>query len=497
MNRKNSKTELPPITNLLLLESASSLALKIRTQKVTSEEVVQAFINRIESINPILNCVVDQRFELALSEARKIDKLIQSGSKSVASIESETPFLGVPFTIKDCFAVEGLRQTAGLLKRKNIVSDFDAEVVCLMKKAGGIMLAVTNVSELCLWWESNNNVYGRSKNPYDIHRIVGGSSGGEAATLCAAASPLGIGSDIGGSIRMPAYFNGIFGHKPSTGIVNNYGQEPVAKKVLNTFLVTGPMSRFCADLIPMYRVLAADNASKLKLDTKVELSKLRFFYMDSLGKYPIWSAVHPDVKGAQLKVVRHLQNAYGVSVEKLYLPKFFRSIEIWLIAMGNGGNPPFAEELTLHQGKINPLKELLKWFFGLSEHTLPALLLCIIEMFPTPQHIKENMESIKEELRQELHDLLGDDGVLLVPPQPTAALYHSQPIFKPFNAAYTAIFNILGLPVTQVPLGLGSWGVPLGVQVVGNLHNDHLTLAVAAELEKAFGGWVSPSPIHC
>lgn len=92
-------------------------------------------------------------------------------------------------------------------------------------------------------------------------------------------------------------------------------------------------------------------------------------------------------------------------------------------------------------------------------------------------------------------DLLGDDGVLFVPPHPTPALYHNQPLTKPLNAAYTAIFNVLGLPVTQVPLGLGSWGVPVGVQVVASLHNDHLTLAVAAELERAFGGWVSPSTI--
>jgi len=499
MNRKNEKTELPPITNLLLLESASSLALKIRTQKVTSEEVVQAFIDRINTVNPIINGVVDHRFDLALEEARQIDKQIQSGNKIVKSLELETPFLGVPFTIKDCFAVKGLRHTGGLLKRKDIIPDYDADVVSLMKKAGGIMLAVTNVSELCLWWESNNNVYGRSRNPYDTNRIVGGSSGGEGATLSSAASPLGIGSDIGGSIRMPAYFNGIFGHKPSTGIVSNFGQVPVAGEVLNTFLVTGPMSRFCADLIPMYRVLAAENVNKLKLDSKVELSKIRYFYMDSLGNYPLWSAVHPDVKAAQLKAVRHLQNAHGVSVEKLQLPRFFRSIEIWLIAMGSGGNPPFAEELALHKGKISPGKELFKWFFGRSEHTFAALLFCLMELFilPSSHPVSVKTLSNRDKLREELEDLLGDDGVLLVPPQPTAALYHSQPLCKPLNAAYTAIFNVLGFPVTQVPLGLGSWGVPLGVQVVGNLNNDHLTLAVAAELERAFGGWVCPSPIHC
>lgn len=93
--------------------------------------------------------------------------------------------------------------------------------------------------------------------------------------------------------------------------------------------------------------------------------------------------------------------------------------------------------------------------------------------------------------------MLGDDGILLVPTHPTPALYHSQPITRPFNAAYTAIFNVLGVPVTQVPLGLGSWGVPVGIQVVASLHNDHLTLAMAAELERAFGGWVPPSPVSC
>lgn len=499
INIRNKKAVLPPINNLLLLESASSLALKIRTQKVTSEEVVRAFIDRIKVVNPIINSVVDHRFDEALEEARKVDEHIKSGETTVAELELVTPFLGVPFTIKDCMAVKGLKNTAGLVKRKNIVADFDADVVSLMKKAGAIILAVTNVSELCMWWESNNNVYGRSRNPYDTRRTVGGSSGGEAATLSAACSPIGIGSDVGGSIRIPSYFNGIFGHKPSTGIVSNFGQQPVALQVVDTFLVTGPMSRFCADLLPMYRVLAADNINKLKLDTKVNVSKLRYFYIDSLGKHPLLPHVHPDVKAAQLKVVNHFQNAHGLSVEKLNLPKLYHSIEIWSVAMSTGGNPLFSQELALLKGKIDPLRELFKWFIGLSEHTLIAILLCVTEYvtLPAEHPFSRKLLSLKDELLQELKDVLGDDGILFIPPQPAAALYHSEPICKPFSVAYTAIFNILGLPVTQVPLGLGSWGVPLGIQVVGNLHKDHLTLAVAAELERAFGGWVSPSAIDC
>lgn len=113
-------------------------------------EVVTAFIERIQAVNLLINCVVDNRFLLALEEARKVDKLIESGEKDAAKIANETPFLGVPFTIKDCFSVTGLRYTAGLVKRRNIIAHFDADVVALMKKAGGIMLAVTNVSELCM-----------------------------------------------------------------------------------------------------------------------------------------------------------------------------------------------------------------------------------------------------------------------------------------------------------------------------------------------------------
>ena len=145
---------------------------------------------------------------------------------------------------EDCIAVSGLSYTAGLLKRKNIKADFDAEAIARLKKAGAIALAVTNVSELCMWMESDNNVYGRTSNPYHVGRIPGGSSGGEGAILGAGGSPVGIGSDVGGSFRMPAFFNGIFGHKPSTGLVNNQGQLPVTHGLIDTFLATGPMSRY-------------------------------------------------------------------------------------------------------------------------------------------------------------------------------------------------------------------------------------------------------------
>ncbi|XP_046652428.1 fatty-acid amide hydrolase 2-like [Daphnia pulicaria] len=497
--RNKEKTQLPAIEDPILLESATSLAKKIRTQKITSEEVVSVFINRIKAVNPIINCVVDNRFQLALKEAQKADKLIQSGEKDEETLELETPFLGVPFTIKDCFSVAGLHYTSGLVKRKDLIGQFDSDVVALMKKAGAIMLAITNVPELCMWWESLNNVYGRSRNPYDTNRTVGGSSGGEAGLLASGGSPFGIGSDIGGSIRLPAFFNGIFGHKPTSGIVSNHEQQPVAGKVLQTYLVTGPMSRFCSDLLPMYRILAADNTKKLKLDEKVSLSKIRYFYVEHFGKNPILSRVHPDLKEAQRKVVRHIEKTYNVPVQKMKFPKLYHAMEMWSVKMTAAGNPPFVAELAMGKGQISLIAEFLKYCVGQCEHTLFALAMGLLEKLcpPSTHPLSVKMIEMCDELKKELQELLGDDGVLLVPPHPTASFYHNQSLTRPFDFAYVAIFNILGFPITQVPLGLGSWGVPLGVQVIGNLRNDHLTLAVAAELERAFGGWVSPSPISC
>ena len=144
-----------------------------------------------------------------------------------------------------------------------------------MRKAGAIPLAVTNVSELCMWMESSNTVYGRTSNPYHTGRTVGGSSGGEGCVIFSAGSPWGIGSDVGGSIRMPSFFNGIFGHKPSTGIVDNGGQLPLAHGDHNKFLVTGPMCRHAKDIIPMLRVLAEKKESILRLNERVAMENVK------------------------------------------------------------------------------------------------------------------------------------------------------------------------------------------------------------------------------
>ena len=169
------------------------------------------------------------------------------------------------------------------------------------------------------------------------------------------------------------------------------------------------------------------------------------------------------------------------------------SIEMWTAKMVTSGGTPFAVYMGNQERKVNCFKELVKWLVGRSNHTLPAIALGLGEEL---DYLLEggNDKALQglEKLETELQDLLGDDGVLLYPTHPKIAPYHNQPILYPFNFAYSGIFNALGFPVTQVPLGLSREGLPLGVQVVSTINNDHLTIAVAKELSKGVAGWVNP-----
>ena len=181
----------------MLSASATELAAMVRDGKVSSRELVDAHIMQIERVNPTLNAVVAKRYEQARAEADQADAMRGKIAKSELP-----PFHGVPCTIKECFALEGMPNASGLVRRRGVIAYDDATTVARLRRAGAIPLGVTNTSELCLWMESNNYVYGRTNNPYDPTRTVGGSSGGEGAIVAAGASPFGLGSDIGGSIRM-------------------------------------------------------------------------------------------------------------------------------------------------------------------------------------------------------------------------------------------------------------------------------------------------------
>lgn len=492
----DGSSKLAPITNPLLMVSAIQLAQKIRLREVTCVEVVQAYIDRIEEVNPLINAIVKDRFSAALQEAAQVDRLIDEEEGGEDVLKDRLPLLGVPFTVKAAFALQGMPYSAGVVARKGVISGVDAPPLALLKRAGAIPLGITNCSELCMWFESHNRLFGITRNPYDMDRIVGGSTGGEACILASGGSIIGVGSDIGGSIRMPAFFNGIFGHKTSPGIVSNDGQFPPCSGLEDDYLSTGPMCRYAEDLLPMLQIMAGPNAQRLSLSSEVDLRKLRFFSVPHDGGSVLISPVDRELLQIQRRVVEHLEADLGVKVQELRFPQLKYSFQIWSTFMNlpdKDGKPPtpFVDHMADHGKKVWPLWEMVKSFLGLSSHTVAAIGLALMEMVessePDPFILKQ-----KEELQKELEEVLGTDGVLLYPSHPLIAPKHHHPIFTPFNFAYTGIFNILGLPVTQCPLGLSQGGLPLGVQVVSGKYLDRQTLATALYLEKAFGGWRDP-----
>nr|XP_015802251.2 fatty-acid amide hydrolase 2-B [Nothobranchius furzeri] len=494
--RPAATKRLPPVSNPLLLLSATQLAKKIRRKEVSSVEVVQAYIDRIQEVNPFLNAVVKDRFAAALQEAAQVDKLIEEETGGEEVLEDRLPLLGVPLSVKESFSLQGMPHTAGLVSRRRIIASVDAPLVVLLKRAGAIPLGVTNTSELCMWFESHNHLYGITKNPYDLERIPGGSSGGEGSILGGAGAVIGVGSDIGGSIRIPCFFNGIFGHKTTPGVVSCENQYPPISGRQHEFLSSGPMCRYAEDLLPMLQIMAGPNVHKLSLNTEVDLKKLRFFSIPHDGGSMYSNPVSKELLDIQKKVVEHLEADLGVKVQQLHLPELRYSTEIWdtfMVLPDKDGKPPVAfTELMGEPGRPKwPFWELLKWMMGKSDHTMAAITVGLMEKTRLSKSTSLAIQQ-KEKLQEELDKLLAHDGVLLYPSHPRVAPKHHNPLFRPFDFAYTGIMNILGLPVTQCPLGLGEEGLPLGVQVVSGKLQDHLTLAVACYLEKTFGGWRDP-----
>ncbi|XP_071540461.1 fatty-acid amide hydrolase 2-B-like isoform X2 [Panulirus ornatus] len=514
------KSVLPPVFNPALLLSASELAHNIRERKMSSVEVVRSYITRISNINPILNALAQENFQAALLEARRVDERLdqglRDGSLTKEWIKKNQPFLGVPFTVKETISVAGLPHTGGLLVRTGTAALNNATVVAKMKKAGAIFLANTNVSELGMWWESDNRVYGRTNNPYDTRRTSGGSSGGEGALMCACGTPLSLGTDTGGSIRIPAFFCGIFGHKPTSGVVSIQGCNIHLDKEWSEMQSPGPLTRHAQDLAPILTVLAGENVSKLSLGKHVDLGTLQIFTMENDCNKVLTTSVSSSLVDIQRAVIQHFQHTYDCTVHKVIIPGMRRSFQIWQEKFSEeyGDDTPMFQKLADNKGEINVWTEITRAILGRAHHTLPSLAQAALdklagevkflkdqkkvflgkEITPVSRTVIQ-LETQWKTLQMRLQRLLGETGVLLYPSHSTLAPYHSESFFRPLNFTYTAIFNALGFPATQVPLGLAPNGVPLGVQVVGGLYQDHLTISVAADLERAFGGWVCPSKI--
>jgi fatty acid amide hydrolase 2 len=246
----------------------------------------------------------------------------------------------------------------------------------------------------------------------------------------------------------------------------------------------------------MLKVIAVkEKLPALRLDEPLDVKKLKIFYQENdLGGHLV-SPVDKDIQEAFRKVIYHLKNTLKVEVNRVQIQRTRNTSAMWLANMKAKVSPGFDTQIAGPGNSINSWVELGKWIFGRSHHTFIAIMTALTEKFGTiPGSLKHQyLLSERDKIIEEFRELLKDDmSVFLYPTHPTVAPYHNEPVFKAFNFSYTALINMLGMPSCTIPLGLGSEGLPLGIQAVANYDNDRVCLAVACELEKAFGGWRAP-----
>lgn len=464
--------------------SAVAMAEQIRGKQISPVELANAHLAKIERLNPKLNAFVHVNPERVRREARAADAAVVRG-EALGSLH------GVPISIKCSLEVAASPFESGTRLRGGFVGKQDAPLLARLRRAGAIVLGVTNTPELLMAWETDNLLYGRTNSPWNAEYTPGGSSGGEAAAIAAGMSAAGVGSDGGGSIRVPAHFSGICGLKPTPGRIPSTGHFPGSGGPFATIGVVGPMARTVADLKVMFEVMQGpDDGDVCSAPVPVrwpnadEVTKLRVGYFEDDGRTPVTREIRAAVRtaaealrraGFQVEPFR----PDGLEEARLLWKKFFVKIGGMLI------RPMFRGR----EHDISPtLRQFLKWSEAEPELTAESL---------TDAWIR------RDALRGEFLAQMRNYPVLLCPPAAIPAFRHGERSWTIDGQSvnyldawsYTEWFNLLGNPAAVVPVSHSAGGLPIGVQIVGRPWEEEQVLGVATAVEKECGAWRIP-PIN-
>src|SRR5438270_9247235 len=459
----------------------------IQNRKLSPVELVQAHLDRIERVNPKINAYVQLDAERALAAARAAEHAIMRN-------EAVGPLHGVPVSIKSSIEVAGMSCEAGTKLRAGYVARGDAPLVSRLRKAGAIILGVTNTPELLMAWETDNLLYGRTNNPWDLSRTPGGSSGGEAAAIASGCSAGGVGSDGGVSVLVPAHFCGICGLKPTPGRIPATGHFPQSVGPFALLGVVGPMARCISDLKVLFEVMQGPDigdpsASPVPL-RRPEFGKShvvpdvhvrggnrpRIGYFEDDGRTPVTSETHDAVK----KAAAILRNA-GFEVEPFRPEGLEKARQLWWKFFGVAGGMLLGPMTKGHESELSPiLKEFNGWVAAEPSHTAQSLLDTWIERDLVRIQIFEQMEKFP---------------VLLCPVSSIPAFRHGerhwhidgQKVEYLDAWSYCEWFNLLGMPAATVPVSQSAQGLPIGVQIVTRPWEEELALTVAAIIEGGRG----------
>jgi len=445
----------------------------VRAREISSRELIGAHLARIASVNPALNAAVEVLGERALDDAAAADRELAAG-------KLRGPLHGVPFSIKDSIEQAGSRCTAGTLGRKNAaLSTADATLLARLRGAGAIPIARTNLPDLLFAFESSNLIYGQTNNPYDMSRTCGGSSGGEAALIAACGSPLGLGSDAAGSVRLPAAFCGIAGIKPTSGRLSRTGHFPPAGGWLEMVWQIGPMARRVGDLIDAMRLLSGPDG----IDPTVPHVPFR----------------EPEnVNLPDLRVAFYTDNGFAAADEEVaaVVRVAARAVEPVMRSVGEARPGCLPAAYDLEMKFIGPdggdgLRAYLRDIGSTEVHPLLTGWLDKLEAYRTDLAGLAGYWAELDAYRAEMMRFLRDFDVILCPAYIHPALPHGESIrdenFRGFS--HTMAFNVAGWPGVVVRCGASSSGLPIAVQVVAAPWREDIALRVALWLEQAMGGW--------
>ena len=466
----------------LVNKSASELVALIRRREASPVEVVDAHLREIERVNPAINAIVSIPDDLR-ERARDAENAMMQGA-SLGSLH------GLPITVKDTIATKGLRTTSGSRVRAQHIPDEDADAVARLKAAGAIVLGKTNVPEMAIPYECDNPVFGRANNPHNPQMTPGGSSGGEAAAITACLSPAGVGSDLSGSIRVPAHFCGITGLKPTVGRVPMEGHMPSASGVVGLGACIGPMARHVKDLGLLFDVLANPADVAMTADGGLDIQKLH-------GLRVAWYTedrvipVADEIQKAVQRAAGALASA-GLEAFEALPPGVLKASQLWIDLFSRAANSEIAALYRHHEDEAGPLVSRL-----------------LRDASDEPSEFEDRIDNAerlasavveRERLREALLRWMKTTPLILAPVGATAAFEHGRHrvevngtylnVFRAFS--YSQAFNVFGFPSVVVPAGKTSSGLPISVQVIGRPNEEFTALAAASIIEEALGGWQKP-----
>ena len=460
----------------ILSFSATHQARLVRRRSISSVELVQAHLERIAAVNPRIHAVIEVLAAPALAAARAADEALARGTEA-------GPLCGVPFSVKDSIELSGAVCTAGTVGRRGAPpSREDATLVARLREAGAIPIARTNLPDLLFAFESDNLLFGATCNPYDAARTSGGSSGGEAALIASCGSPMGLGSDAAGSVRLPAAFCGIAGIKPTSGRLPRTGHFPPAGGWIEALWQIGPMARHVADLCTMMPLLVGGDGRDtsvvdmpLQDPARVGLRRLRVAFHTDNGFAPADAEVAAVVRAAARALageVAALAEDRPACLEQAY------GLEMKLLGADGGDG----------------VREYLQGLGSTQVHPLLTGWLDKLEGYRTNLAGFAGYWAEWDAYRAAMGAFLRRYDAMLCPVYTHAALPHGTSTrdenFHGFS--HTMAYNVAGWPAAVVRCGVGPSGLPIGVQIVAAPWREDIALAVALRLESEFGGWKAP-----